>query len=61
MDRLIKYVSRIYVNVSRIYSAHVTFLSYYFGSIIGKCFTSAWQIIKKYTSYAADRYFQLKH
>jgi ABC-type amino acid transport system permease subunit len=61
MDRLIQYMSHIYVNVSRIYPAHVTFLFYYFGSIIGNCFTSIWQIVKKYTSYTADRYFQLKH
>jgi len=61
MGRLIQYVSRIYVTVSRIYPAHVTFLSYYFGSIIGNCFTTAWQTVKKYTSYTADRYFQQKH
>ena len=61
MGRLIEYVSRIYVNVSRIYPAHVTFLSYYFGSIIGNCFTSVWQIVKKDTSYTPDRYFQQKY
>jgi len=38
LDRLIEYVSRIYVKVSRIYLAHVKFISCYFGSIIGNCF-----------------------
>jgi hypothetical protein len=61
MARLMQHMPRIYVNVSRIHPVHVTFLSYYFGSTIGNCFTSAWQTVKKYTSYTADRYFQQKH